>query len=181
MLGAMRRVSQHFTTAAMEALHQTGHPSTQPVFIVGMPRSGSTLVEQILASHPDAYGAGEVSTLADTLKDAAQRCPAWKNPMPFAQLSEAECLATAEDYLSRMNAQAVDWTRPEPPLRMINKMLDNFAHIGLIHQLWPRARIIHTMRDPIDTCLSCFSIPFDHLDFAFDLGELGRYYRQYSA
>lgn len=181
MLGAMRRVSQYFTTAAMEALPQTGHPSTQPVFIVGMPRSGSTLVEQILASHPDAYGAGEVSTLADTLKDAAQRCPAWKNPMPFAQLSEAECLATAEDYLNRMNAQAVDWTGPEPPLRMINKMLDNFAHIGLIHQLWPRARIIHTMRDPIDTCLSCFSIPFDHLDFAFDLGELGRYYRQYSA
>jgi Flp pilus assembly protein TadD len=181
VLGAMRQISQHFTADAMAALTHAGHPSTQPVFIVGMPRSGSTLVEQILASHPDAYGAGEASTLADTLKDAAKRCPAWKSPMPFPALSEAECLATAEDYLGRINSLAVDWPHPEPPRLIVNKMLDNFAHIGLIRRLWPKARIIHTVRDPIDTCLSCFSIPFDHLEFTFDLGELGRYYRQYRA
>ncbi len=181
VLGAMRRISQHFTAGAMAASAQTGHPSAQPVFIVGMPRSGSTLVEQILASHPEAYGAGEVSTLADTLKEAARRCPAWKAPMPFPGLSEAECLATAEDYLSRINRLAVDWPHPEPPPLIVNKMLDNFVHIGIIRRLWPKARIIHTVRDPIDTCLSCFSIPFDHLEFTFDLGELGRYYRQYRA
>mgnify|MGYP001231933198 CR=1 FL=1 len=180
VLGAMRQVGTHYT-AAMMALPQTGYSSAQPVFIVGMPRSGSTLVEQILASHPEAYGAGEVSTLVDTIKEAARRNPAWKSPMPFSTLSETDCLATAEDYLARMNRLAVDWTGTAPPRLIVNKMLDNFVHIGLILRLWPKARIIHTLRDPIDTCLSCFSIPFDHLDFTFDLGELGRYYRQYRA
>ncbi|GBQ49698.1 tetratricopeptide repeat-containing sulfotransferase family protein [Acetobacter ghanensis] len=174
-----RLVRKHFTAAAIAATAETGHISACPVFIVGMPRSGSTLVEQILASHPQVYGAGEVSTLSDTLKDAAKRFPDWKLGTSLAGLSVRDRHFIAEDYLSRLNKLVVNWAGEHAPTRISNKMLDNFNYIGLIRQLWPNARIIHTVRDPIDTCLSCFSIPFDHLDFAFDLGELGRYYHHY--
>lgn len=176
---AARAVREHFTPEAMAATAGTGHPSSRPVFIVGMPRSGSTLVEQILASHPDVYGAGEVSTLTDTLQDAARRFPAWTLGTSLACLSEQDRHVIAEDYLHRLDRLATNWMGAHPPARISNKMLDNFFHIGIIRQLWPNARIIHTFRDPIDTCLSCFSIAFDNLDFTFDLGELGRYHRQY--
>ncbi|MBB2164443.1 tetratricopeptide repeat protein [Gluconacetobacter sp. 1b LMG 1731] len=177
---AAKAVREHFTAEALAATAGTGHPSSRPIFIVGMPRSGSTLVEQILASHPDVYGAGEVSTLTDTLKDAAKRFPTWQVGTPLACLSAQDRHAIAEEYLQRLDKlAAIDWTGDHPPARITNKMLDNFFHIGIIRQLWPNARIIHTCRDPIDTCLSCFSISFDNLDFTFDLGELGRYHRQY--
>ncbi|MFW7268938.1 tetratricopeptide repeat-containing sulfotransferase family protein [Gluconacetobacter sp. Hr-1-5] len=176
---AAKAVRDHFTAEAMAATAGTGHPSPRPIFIVGMPRSGSTLVEQILASHPEIYGAGEVSTLTDTLQDAARRFPAWKIGTPLGCLTEPDRHAIAEDYLQRLDRLAHDWTDDHPPARISNKMLDNFFHIGIIRQLWPNARIIHTCRDPIDTCMSCFSISFDNLDFTFDLGELGRYHRQY--
>ncbi|MBB2205256.1 tetratricopeptide repeat-containing sulfotransferase family protein [Gluconacetobacter takamatsuzukensis] len=176
---AVQTLRASFTADAMAVTAGTGDPSPRPVFIVGMPRSGSTLVEQILASHPDAYGAGEVSTLFDTLQDAAKRFPNWEVGTPLTCLTEGERRAIAEDYLHRLDRLATDWTGARPPARISNKMLDNFFHIGTIRQLWPNARIIHTFRDPIDTCLSCFSIPFDNLDFTFDLGELGRYHRQY--
>lgn len=176
---AAKAVREHFTSEALAATAGTGHPSPRPIFIVGMPRSGSTLVEQVLASHPDVYGAGEVSTLTDTLKDAARRFPAWQVGTPLACLSEQDRNTIAEDYLQRLDRLAIDWAADHPPARISNKMLDNFFHIGIIKQLWPNAQIIHTCRDPVDTCLSCFSIPFDNLDFTFDLGELGRYHRQY--
>lgn len=179
MLKGARLVRASFTASAIAATAETGHASSCPVFIVGMPRSGSTLVEQILASHPLVYGAGEVSTLSDTLQDAAKRFPDWEAGTSVADLSACDRNAIAEDYLNRLNRLVMGWTGEKPPMCISNKMLDNFFHIGIIRQLWPNARIIHTLRDPIDTCLSCFSIPFDNLDFTFDLGELGRYHHQY--
>lgn len=179
VIKAARVLREQFTAETIAATAATGHPSPRPVFIVGMPRSGSTLVEQILASHPDVYGAGEVGTLADTLQDAAKRLPGWTLGTSLHIQSQQDRHAIAEDYLHRMDRLVTDWTANHPPAFISNKMLDNFFHIGLIRQLWPNARIIHTFRDPLDTCLSCFSIPFDKLDFTFDLGELGRYYRQY--
>jgi len=179
VFAGMRKMRELFSTEAIAGLARTGHSSTQPIFIVGMPRSGSTLVEQILARHPAVYAAGEVGTLLDTFRDAATQFPAWKTVAPLAHLTEAERFAVAEDYLQRLNARVADWTGDEPPQRITNKTLGNYLYIGLIHQLWPNARIIHTMRDPVDTCLSCFSIPFNTQEFSFDLGELGRRYRQY--
>jgi tetratricopeptide (TPR) repeat protein len=175
----MQSTREHFSADAIESLARTGHTSACPIFIVGMPRSGSTLVEQILASHPDVYGAGEVSTLMDTFQDAASRFPAWKTIAPLPYLTEAERQSIADDYLQRLNRLVIDWTGDGPPARISNKTLGNYIYIGLIRQLWPNARIIHTFRDPIDTCLSCFSIPFTAQDFTFDLGELGRRYRDY--
>ncbi|ACI51954.1 sulfotransferase [Gluconacetobacter diazotrophicus PA1 5] len=177
MVAALRRTREEFSAGAIADLARTGHPSARPIFIVGMPRSGSTLVEQILASHPDVHGAGEVTTLADTFKDAMERFPAWRTIAPLAALTEAERLSVAEDYLRRLDALVPDGAGATA--RVTNKTLGNYFFIGLIRQLWPHASIIHTVRDPIDTCLSCFSIPFAAQDFSFDLGELGRRYRCY--
>ncbi len=174
-----KAVRERFTAEIIAETAATGHPSPRPVFIVGMPRSGSTLVEQILASHPQVYGAGEVSVLTETLQDAAKRFPDWKAGNSLAGMDRHDRHAIAEDYLQRLDGLAQDWTGAHPPTRISNKLLGNFFHIGIIRQLWPNAQIIHSIRDPIDTCLSCFSIPFDSLDFTFDLGELGRYHHQY--
>ncbi|MFT8676153.1 MAG: sulfotransferase [Acetobacter sp.] len=179
MFGIMQRIRERFSAQAIEVVARSGHGSDCPVFIVGMPRSGSTLVEQILSSHPDVYGAGEIAALSHTFRDGAAHFPAWKNLAPLDCLSEAERQFMAEDYLQRLKAQVIDWQGEAPPRRICNKTLENYLFIGLIHQLWPRARIIHTVRDPVETCLSCFSIPFEGLDFTFDLGELGRRYSHY--
>lgn len=175
----MRRTRDLFTAGEIERLSRDGDPSPQPVFIVGMPRSGSTLVEQILASHPGVYAAGEVSTLLDTFRDAAARFPAWRTVSPLGKLTHEERRFIASDYLRRLNALVTDWPGQGAPLRITNKTLGNYLYIGMIRQLWPNARIIHTMRDPVDTCLSCFATPFNAQEFTFDLGELGRRYRQY--
>ncbi|MBO1326665.1 sulfotransferase [Acetobacter sp. TBRC 12305] len=179
MFKTMERVRDLFSAQAIENIARSGHSSECPVFIVGMPRSGSTLVEQILSSHPDVYGAGEIADLSHAFRDGAARFPAWKTLAPLACLSEEERRHVAEDYLQRLNARVIGWQGDNAPSRITNKTLENYFFIGLIHQLWPRARIIHTFRDPVETCLSCFSIPFDDLDFTFDLGELGRRYRHY--
>lgn len=179
VFSGMRKTRELFSAEEISRLAPGGNPSSRPIFIVGMPRSGSTLVEQILSSHPEVYAAGEVSTLLDTFKDAAARFPAWKTVAPLAHLTEAQRHSVAEDYLDRLDRLVVGWDGAGAPQRITNKTLGNYLYIGLIRQLWPNARIIHTFRDPIDTCLSCFSISFNDLDFTFDLGELGRRYRHY--
>jgi len=133
--------------------------SDQPVFVVGMPRSGSTLIEQILASHPEVHGAGELIQLRALFEAAA----------PGAESSTAEAVL---DRLRRFSTRA----------RIIDKDLGNFLHLGLIHRIFPRARIIHCRRDPLDTCFSAYIRLFTgNWGFTYDLGELGRYYRGYHA
>jgi len=87
--------------------------------------------------------------------------------------------AIGNSYLRRLSAQVPVSQRESPIERITDKMPSNFRYIGLIRLVLPNARIIHTLRDPIDTCLSCFSLPFEKLDFTCDLGELGRYYSAY--
>jgi hypothetical protein len=145
-----------------------GDPSPVPVFILGMPRSGTTLVEQMLASHPQVHGAGELSdfTAAVAGLDGPDGVP--------ADIGGAE--------LRRIGARYVARVRPLAPgaLRITDKMPANFRFAGLIHLALPNARIIHLRRDPVDTCLSCFSILFGgDQPHTYDLGELGRYYRAY--
>lgn len=169
MLGWLERVQTVFSPALMQEKAGAGHPSSLPVFIVGMHRSGSTLVEQIIASHPRCFGAGELSgigTLATELPepDAAEFCEGVR------RLSARQLHALAGRYLAalrRLSATAE---------RITDKMPRNFIHIGLIHLLFPNARIIHTRRDPRDTAISCFSTM--GLGY-FDLAELGRFYRSY--
>ena len=149
-----------------------GNPSTKPVFILGMPRSGSTLVEQILASHSQVSAAGEINAfsraaLASGLLDAG--FPENARTLSGDQISEIGTRYLFEIDKIAQTAKCV-----------INKMPSNFRLAGLICLSLPNARIIHTRRDPVDTCISCFSTLFEHRNlFSYDLGELGRYYRAY--
>jgi tetratricopeptide (TPR) repeat protein len=142
-----------------------GNPSQLPVFIVGMPRSGTSLTEQILASHPEVFGAGELRYWDDALQTYRQALRAG---------SAAESISTiAASYLRRLE-QLSD------AARVVDKMPPNFMHLGLIHMALPRARIIHMRRHPIDTCLSIY---FQHFlsihPYANDLSSLAHYYREY--
>jgi len=152
-----------------------GDPSEQPIFVVGMPRSGTTLIEQILASHANVFGAGEredIQALVSTLAG------------PKAAHFPEAVLTLSPDERRRLGARYLQAIRAAAPKvgRIVDKMPMNFLYLGLIHLLLPRARIIHVHRDPVDTCCSCFSLLFTgNLAFTYELGELGRYYRAYEA
>lgn len=150
-----------------------GHPSEVPVFVVGMPRSGSTLVEQLLASHPAVRSAGERDLLERIAQSALARAAAGY-PETILDASDAELRRIAGAYLDALPALLPGQSR------IVDKLPGNFFHVGLIRKLLPRARIIHVARDPLDTCLSCFSKHFSagH-EYSYDLAELGRYYRRY--
>jgi tetratricopeptide (TPR) repeat protein len=154
-----------------------GDPSRLPVFVVGMPRSGTSLVEQILASHPQVKGLGERVTLNEAI---AQVCgtpgiPEWL-PQRAAQWTAADLRKLGALYLRGIRRGV-----PANALRVSDKLPANFRFLGLIHGALPNARIIHISRDPIDTCLSIFSILFAPLAqlYSYDLGELARYHRAY--
>jgi hypothetical protein len=164
-----RAVSRTFYISAKQCskdiarpAYDPGNLSVVPIFVIGMPRSGSTLVEQILASHPKVFGCGEISALAQ----AMQKCN--------CQLRDNETARDViEGYFSRLPPI------PEGKSRIVDKQLGNHFWAGLIHYLFPDSKIIHTMRDPVDTCVSCFFNLFEEMPFTYDLGELGRYYRRY--
>jgi tetratricopeptide (TPR) repeat protein len=175
-----------FTPALLRAKAGSGHPSDRTIFIVGMPRSGSTLVEQILASHPEVYGGGERVDFSAILRSKGVDGPANPFPHGVAGFTSHDFLDLAGSYLDRMeHAAQVARDRESPAgsvtfARITDKTLNNFFCLGLIHLALPNARIVHTRRDPVDCCLSSFSRLFgSKLSFAYDLGELGRYYRAY--
>jgi tetratricopeptide (TPR) repeat protein len=173
-LTMLRHIESVFTTDLFARHPRSGDPSEVPIFILGMPRSGSTLIEQILASHPQVFGAGELHFLANAARSF--RGPAVQDYFPevAARMSEAQWRAFGARYIEQIQ------TRAPQASRITDKMPANFRFIGLIRLALPNARIIHTVRDPIDTCLSCFSKLFaGSQGFAYDLGELGRYYGAY--
>ncbi len=152
-----------------------GSDSERPVFVVGMPRAGTTLVEQVISSHPRIEGAGELSDL-DMIGANLPKTLSVSRPYPdcIAWLDERTARALAESYLERLRLVS------ESALRVVDKMPTNYLHLGLIAVLFPRARIIHCQRDPMDVCLSCYFQYFStQLNFTFDLVDLGFYYRQY--
>ena len=170
VLRYFERIRTAYTPEIMRDKQGVGDPSTIPVFVFGMPRSGSTLIEQILASHPKIFGAGELSDFEETAAN-------------FGIDPETICFLTRDD-LCRIGASYVSSLKARAPTaaRIVDKMPGNFRLAGLIHLALPDARIIHTIRDPIDTCLSCFSKLFSgDQPYAYDLAELGRYYRAYEA
>ena len=146
-----------------------------PVFIVGMPRSGTTLVEQILSSHPQVYGAGELQDMGLMV----QKMPSLLGthlsyPDCLERLTQPAADKLAGSYLKRLRSFSSDAGR------VTDKMPQNFLHLGLIRYLFPEARIIHCIRDPRDTGLSIYFQNFsDGLGYAFDLRTIGVFYRQY--
>jgi len=152
-----------------------GIPTSLPIFIVGMPRSGSTLTEQIISSHPDVYGAGEIKLLSACLTAMRQKYP---NVPRFPQMALGmkthQYVSVANSYLKEMAAMSPS------ALRVTDKLLTNYYFVGFINTLFPNAKIIHTMRNPVDTCLSAYSKLFkDDMPHSYDLAEIGRYYKKY--
>lgn len=149
--------------------------SQRPVFIIGMPRSGTSLVEQILASHPRVYGAGELEDIGRMINGLpAELGVNMPYPQCLSSLTQEKCDELAQRYLDRIALQSGD------ALRVTDKMPRNFLNLGFITLLFPQARIIHCIRNPLDTCLSCY---FQHFvggnEFADNLADLGAYYNQY--
>ena len=177
-LGEFDRIRAVFSVELMSSRAGLHSSSERPIFIVGMMRSGSTLVEQILASHPDVFGAGERRDFNEAYKAVrlSTELPG-TYPETVPLLTGEQLRQIGDDYLRRVEVLASGRIVE----RITDKMPSNFSFIGLIHLVLPNARIIHTVRDPIDTCLSCYSTLFtDEQPFAYDLGELGRYYRAYA-
>jgi tetratricopeptide (TPR) repeat protein len=164
-----------FNPAMLKARADFGDSSEVPVFVVGMPRSGTTLTEQICASHPGVHGAGELSKLrrvAHSIGFSNASLEAFRKSVMTMNRDKSRALAA--DYLSYLRRLS-----PEA-LRIIDKMPHNFETIGFIALLFPKAHIIHCRRDAIDTCVSCFMTSFnDKHGYNADLHKLGLYYREY--
>lgn len=166
-----------FDRRFFERTSSLGVDDTLPLFIVGMPRSGTTLVEQILASHSAGAGAGELLAF-NQLANGLQHLLSSSSPYP-------RCIAELDDTLIRQLANAylgelrrIGGTRAQ---RISDKMPGNFLHLGLITLLFPRARIVYCQRDPLDTCISCYTNNFaGDLPFAYRLRHLGHYYHQHA-
>lgn len=169
------RLSRAASAAQIRAAAGQGYDSEMPIFVIGVPRSGTTLTEQILASHPDVAPGGERMDLSHVLNAVMQDRPAVKD---FAELvssfSPRDFAHVGREYVRRLEPVA------QGAKRVTDKLPGNYTMCGLIAAALPKARIIHCMRDPIDTCLSCFMKNFSApLTFTHDLERLGRYYRAY--
>jgi len=162
-----------FTADFVAARAGEGDTASEPIFIVGMPRSGSTLLEQIVSGHSQLAGMGErpyVPTIARRLGYGQAHYAAALHNMPPGILGEI-----AKGYMSLARTAA------ERPGRTVDKFLHNFLHVGLIRLLFPRARILHARRNPLDCCFSMFTSPLNETHgYTRDLATLGRYYRVYA-
>ena len=176
------RIEAAFTPELIAEKSGGGDPSTMPIFVIGMPRSGTTLVEQIIASHPLVHGAGELKIFNDVVLTV--HGPDGKTiPYPdfVPALAAAPLTQIGSRYLAfvRELVARSDRAKKDAP-HITDKMPSNYYFAGLIHLALPNAKIIHTVRDPVDTCISCFSKLFaGEQNHTYDLSELGRYYQRY--
>lgn len=163
-----------FSKAMLDRLENCGYQSETPIFVVGMPRSGTTLTEQIISSHPDVHGAGE-------LNHFSRVAVTYSNLQLQTGLSQSN-----EDLdcttINHLGKQYCDMTLSydETAKHITDKMPYNFGYIGMIHLMLPNAKIIHCTRNPLDTCFSCYSTLFaSGNNFTYSLEELGQYYGMY--
>jgi tetratricopeptide (TPR) repeat protein len=164
----------YFTRERLRTLARASSLSEKPVFVVGMPRSGTSLVEQILASHPAVHGAGELETMSRVWETAVQRLAPAPYPACLDRLTAEQADALAQLYLQPLTALAPAATR------ITDKLPLNFLHLGLIALLLPGARIIDCRRDPRDSCLSCYLTLFQTgNDFKYNLQHTAHFYCLY--
>ena len=163
-----------FSREALQRAPRATHGSERPIFIIGMPRSGTTLVEQILSMYPEVAAAGELPDMDKLDYDFWRMLDAVSPAKDLGRLSPEQCDSLAQRYLGVLAG------RYPSAQRVTDKMPQNFLCLGLIALLFPKARVIHCLRDPLDTCLSCYfqMFPSSHA-YANDLANLGAYYRQY--
>jgi hypothetical protein len=163
-----------FSPAHFERVHGWGLETEVPVFVVGLPRSGTSLTEQILASHPRTHGAGELVFI----RAAYRGIPALVGEQGpgvecVDQLGRAHVRVLASEYFDHVQRLAPDADR------IVDKMPDNYLMLGLIATLFPRVRVIHMRRDLRDVGLSCWLTYFRHIRWAYDLEHIGRRTQQY--
>jgi tetratricopeptide (TPR) repeat protein len=174
----VRRSKALFTAEFFAARAGYGSAARDPIFIVGLPRSGSTLLEQILASHPHVEGTAElpdIVAIARSLSGKTHRGEPSRYLEALAGLDADTCRQLGELYLERTRIQR----KTAAPV-FIDKMPNNFAHVGLIHLILPNARIVDARRHPLGCCLSVFKQHFARgQNFSYSLEEVGRYYRDY--
>ncbi|MEH6590538.1 MAG: sulfotransferase [Halioglobus sp.] len=166
-------VVRHAVTAHQHLEPAAGSTDTRPVFIVAMPRSGTTLTGQILSSHSQVASVGEVS-FAHDLAEQVGKLTGSPYPAGLERLTAAQCQRLGEEFGARLTPQqgASTYVIDNTPL--------NFQHLGLLGLVLPKAKFIHCLRDPMDTCFSMFKLPFgDNQNFAHDLESLGQHYCSY--
>ncbi|TIR36995.1 MAG: tetratricopeptide repeat protein [Mesorhizobium sp.] len=154
----------------------SGIADDTPIFVVGMPRSGSTLVEQIIASHPQVYGAGELGILKTAL--GKQFPPGMKGGFPWgiADMPDKAYAEAGQAYLDLLHARYPGFQH------VTDKMLGNFLLVGFIHLMLPKAKVIHCVRDAAATCLSIYKVHFrgDSHRYGYDLSELADFHNLYT-
>jgi len=170
-----RNIRTFFSRGNIDQLRGEACSSDVPIFVLGMPRSGTTLTEQIIASHPDVHGAGELPDLLDIAKNPGGTGDS-DYPRSLSGITQAELKIMGERYVAGLKER-----NPEAA-HITDKMPANFNCLGLIHLMLPNAKIIHVKRNPVDTCLSNFSKLFGHKaqPQSYDLSEIGHYYRNYA-
>jgi tetratricopeptide (TPR) repeat protein len=167
LTGRVEQITALYDQNWLRGARAEGNESTRPVFIVGMPRSGTTLTEQILASHPSAFGCGE-------LRFWHGACVKYESLAQCGAQSSGAIRAAADNYLRLLATLSADASR------VIDKMPANFMNLGLIHAAFPNARIIHMQRNPLDTGLSIYFQIFSNTHtYANDLEDIAHYFTQY--
>lgn len=162
-----------FDSGMINRLSAAGDCDAKPVFIIGMPRSGTTLAEQIIASIPGVHGAGELSAVANLARDVFKHEGAW--PGGAQTLTPERAKTLSAQYMTTLAKIAPDAER------VVDKMPMNFQNLGLILALFPNAKILHIERDPLDVCFGCYRQLFSgDVSFAYNQQEIGRYHTNYS-
>lgn len=169
-----QNICQIFTEEKIKQLAGNGNPDSTPIFVLGMPRSGTTLVETILASHPLVSPGGELRHLLETV-NLPNAASGLNYPLNLLNMNVEDINLMAEHYLNKIKALTPD------AIHITDKMPANFLALGLIHLMLPNAKIIHVKRNPMDVCLSGFTKLFNNSQYhSYDLTEMGRYYVNYA-
>jgi Flp pilus assembly protein TadD len=176
-------LTREFTPAVYRGLRSTGYPSNKSVFVIGMPRSGTSLIEQIIASHPQARGVGEIQAadaVVDGLKIGKVTFVTADPNAPFR--AHSDCAALSFHERGRRYAKRIEAIGGRDALRIVDKRPGNYAWLGLLDAAIPGSYFIHSRRNPVDTCLSAYRLFFGaEVPFSYDLRDLGRAFRLYHA
>ncbi len=173
-------IASHFTPDVIERFKGQGSDDQRPVLVVGMPRSGTTLVEQVLGAHPLARGAGEIPALNQTVRHVGEALGGGAAYPAYAATLTPESLRTfGKRFADHLGERVGD--KDGKLKRIVDKTPLNFRHLGLAYLMLPNVKIVHCIRHPLDTCLSCFFQNFrtGH-EYSFNLEHLGLYYGQYA-
>jgi len=172
---ASQNIANFFSPENIEKLRGGGNQSDLPIFVLGMPRSGTTLTETILASHPDVFAAGELHDILNIANHPKPGVNSEGFPRSMQGLTTDDLTLMGNRYIEKLRQYA-----PEAK-RITDKMPANFMALGLIHLMLPKAKIIHVRRNPADICLSAFTKNFNNSQYhSYDLTEMGRFYVDYA-